>query len=122
MHHTPRQPEDGITFDLDALAAALRREELYLRDGVASQTLIRTPDLRVLLMTLAAGKALAEHHARATASVQALSGRVRVQLPGRPTEVGPGSLLVLGGGLPHDVYAVEDSVLLLTLGKVPVAH
>lgn len=121
MHHAPSRPRDGLTFALEALAEELRSEELYRRDGVASRTLIRTPDLRILLVTLAAGKALAEHQARATASLQTLSGQVRVQLPDRPAELTAGGLLVLGGGLPHDVSAVTASVLLLTLGGVPVA-
>jgi hypothetical protein len=50
--NTPALPEHGLTFDLANVARELRAEEPYLREGQTARTLIRTPDLRIVLVAL----------------------------------------------------------------------
>jgi quercetin dioxygenase-like cupin family protein len=119
MKHTPAATDQGVSFDLETVARELRAEEPYQREGHTARTLIRTPDLRVVVIALRAGKTMSEHHANVTASVQTLSGHIRLQLPDRGVDVPEGQLLVLGAGLSHDVYAEADSTFLLTLGWPP---
>jgi quercetin dioxygenase-like cupin family protein len=57
-----------------------------------------------------------EHRVAETASVHALAGHVRLNLPDRVADLPSGRLLVLEGGLQHSVEALEESTLLLTLG------
>jgi quercetin dioxygenase-like cupin family protein len=57
-----------------------------------------------------------EHRLAETASIHAVTGRVRLRLPDRVADLSTGRLLVLEPGLPHDVEALEESTLLLTLG------
>lgn len=114
--NAPLAPDHGVTFDLARVAEELRTEEAYLREGQTARTLIRTPDLRIIVVALQAGKTISEHHASVTASVQTLSGHVRLRLPDRRLDAPQGRLLVLGAGLAHDVYAEVDSTFLLTLG------
>lgn len=113
---TPESPEHGVTFDLAAIAAELTQEAAYQRDGQTARTLVRTPDLRIVLVALRAGKRMSEHRAHVTASVQTLSGHVRLQLADRSADLPAGQLIVLGAGLPHDVCAEADSAFVLTLG------
>lgn len=114
--NTPAPPDHGVTFDLATAAHELRAEEPYLREGQTARTLIRTPDLRIVVVALKAGETISEHRANVTASVQTLSGHIRLQLPDRGVDVPEGQLLVLGAGLAHSVYAETDSTFLLTLG------
>lgn len=114
--NAPLAPVQGLSFDLDAIARELRVDELYTQEGQGARTLIRTPDLRLVLVALKAGKTISEHHANVTVSVQNLSGLIHLQLPERTVELAEGQLLVMGAGLSHDVYAKSDSVFLLTLG------
>lgn len=114
--NNPAPPDHGVTFDLAAVARELRAEEPYLREGQTARTLIRTPDLRIVVVALKTGKTISEHHASVTASVQTLSGHIRLQLPERTVDVPEGQLLVMGAGLAHDVHAETDSTFLLTLG------
>ena len=116
MKNKPAPPDHGVNFDLDVVARELRAEEAYLREGQTARTLIRTLDLRIVVVALKSGKTISEHHASVTASVQTLSGHIRLQLPERSMDVPEGQLLVMGAGVPHDVYAVLDSTFLLTLG------
>lgn len=112
----PQAPDQGVTYDLDVIASELRQQPSYVREGQAARTLTRTPDLRIVLVVLGAGRSISEHQAGVTASVQTLTGHVRLQLPDRSVDVPAGRLLVLGSGLPHDVQGVRDSTFLLTLG------
>jgi quercetin dioxygenase-like cupin family protein len=116
MKNPPAPTDQGVTFDLETVAAELRAEEAYRQEGHTARTLIRTVDLRIVAIALAAGKTMSEHHANVTASVQTLSGHIRLQLPDREVDVVEGRLLVLGAGISHDVYAETDSTFLLTLG------
>lgn len=112
----PATPEHGVNLDLVALIEELRDEASYAREGRGARTLVRTPDLRVVLVVLAAGKVINEHEAHVTATVQTLEGRIGLHLEDRDVDVARGRLLVLGAGLAHDVRAHEDSAFLLTLG------
>lgn len=112
----PENPDHGVTFALAAVANELRAEESYIRDGHTARTLIRAPDLRITVVAIERGKVISEHHASVTASVQTLSGHIRLQLPERSVDVREGELLVMAAGLRHDVFAETDSTFLLTLG------
>lgn len=116
MNHPPQPIEPSAAFELAAVARELRAEAAYASEGQTGRTLVRTPDLRVVLVALRAGKTISEHHANVTASVQTLSGHLHLRLPDRGVDVPEGHLLVLGPGVPHDVSAQADSLFLLTLG------
>lgn len=113
------RPEPAMkrpSFDVPTLAAELRGEAAYLRDGHTARTLVREADLRVVLLVMKAGARIAEHRTDETACVLTFTGHIRLALPERVAELPPGRLLVLESGLRHDVEAVADSALLLTLG------
>lgn len=116
MKTPPTSTDHGALFDLEAVFRELRAEEQYLREGQASRTLILASDLRIVAIALATGKSISEHRAKVTASVQTLSGHIRLQLPERTVDVPAGQILVMGAGLAHDVYAETDSAFVLTLG------
>lgn len=111
----------AVALDLETIAKELRTEQAYVREGHAARTLIRLSDLRIVVIALKAGKTMSEHHADVTASVQTLSGHIRLQLPDRRADLPVGHLLVLGPGVSHDVSAESDSTFLLTLGW-PATH
>ncbi|NMR21588.1 cupin [Cellulomonas fimi] len=80
-----------------------RSAELVLHDG----------ELRQSVIALTAGTELAEHNAPPAASLQVLTGRVRVTDGAGGAEVADGSLYLLTHER-HAVVALEDSVFLLT--------
>jgi quercetin dioxygenase-like cupin family protein len=119
----PASPELGAVFDLAAIEHELRREEPYAREGHTGRTLVREPDLRVVLIAIRAGERMAEHAANATMSIYTLAGLVRVRLPrldpqheDRMVELPSGQLLALERGLTYDIEAVTNGAFLLTLG------
>jgi quercetin dioxygenase-like cupin family protein len=102
--------------DVAGVDAEMRTSDAYAREGHTARTLVREPDLRIVLVVMRAGARIAEHRAKDTASIHALRGHVRLRLPDKVADVPSGRLLVLERGIPHDVEAVVDSAFLLTLG------
>lgn len=111
----PRALEQGASFDLAAMSDELRRESEY-ESGHTARTLVRTPDLRVVLIAMQANARIAEHQVEQTASIQVLRGTLRLALPDRTVELRTGELFVMEAGLSHDVDATEESAFVLTLG------
>jgi quercetin dioxygenase-like cupin family protein len=83
--------------------------------GRRSETLIKTPTLRVVLVTMRAGTELHEHSAPGPITVQPIDGRFAMQVEGEEHAMGPGSLIALDGGIRHAVRALEDGAFLLTI-------
>lgn len=115
----PITPERGACFDLAAIARDMRESDAYRHTGHTARTIVREPDLRIVLVVMRGGSVIKEHKADDTTSVQALMGRMRLRLPERVAALSAGALLVLERGLPHTVEADEDSTFLLTLGGRP---
>ncbi len=74
--------------------------------------------LRQTLVALVAGTTLAEHENPGEATVHVLSGRVRLGTGGDSWEGRDGDLLVIPPAR-HDLQALEDAVVLLTVAKLP---
>jgi len=105
-----------LQFDLMEETRQLRHEDSWVRGtGRSSKTLVKYPDLRIVLIAMKANTRMHEHTAAARISVQSLSGHIRLHLPERVVDLPPGHLLALGQCVPHDVEASEDSAFLLTL-------
>jgi len=89
--------------------------------GRSSKTLVKHPDLRIVLIAMKANTRMHEHTAAARISVHTLSGHIRLHLPKQVVELPSGHLLALDECVPHDVEAAEDSAFLLTLSWPPEA-
>lgn len=108
-------PSHGV-FALAPLVAELRARRPYERDGHTARTLVREPDLRIVLVAMRAGARILEHRADETACVHAVEGRIRLHVAEDLIDLPAGGLLLIGRGIRHDVEATIDSAFLLTLG------
>ena len=94
----------------------LHKEEAWLQGtGPSSKTLVKHPDLRIVLLAMRKQMSMHEHRTAARISMQTLAGHIRLRLPDRMVELPTGQMLVLDQCVPHDVEAQEDSAFLLTL-------
>lgn len=85
------------------------------KSGRRAETLIKTDDLRVVLVTMQADAMLQEHLSPGTITIQALTGRFAVGVGDDEMLVDAGSLLTLAAGVSHSVRATEPGAFLLTI-------
>lgn len=98
--------------DLSELARIHLEAALADEHGRSAELILRDGPMRQSIIALRSGVELNEHNSPDAASLQVLSGRVRVT--GQDvTEIGTGRLDILTHRR-HGVLALEDSVFLLT--------
>jgi quercetin dioxygenase-like cupin family protein len=103
---------------------ALARQQLDLArtasSGRSSSTVYGGHEhrLRQTVVALTAGQALSEHANPGEATVHVLSGRVRLGAGDTSWEGSAGDLIVVPDA-PHDLHALEDAAVLLTVAKLP---
>ena len=101
---------------------ALAREHLEAARAVSSGRSAHTVygghehSLRQTLIALTAGSELDEHESPGEATVHVLAGRVRLKAGANAWEGRDGDLLVVPDSA-HDLEAIEDSAVLLTVAK-----
>jgi quercetin dioxygenase-like cupin family protein len=84
-------------------------------EATVSRTAFRAPGVRVVLFGFDQGQELTEHTAAMPVLLQVLSGRLSITADGRTEELVPGGLMHLAARVPHAVYALEPSTLMLTM-------
>ena len=95
----------------------LKQEPTWRERGRNAITVSKEPGLRVVLMVLGQGAKISEHQSAGPLTLHVLSGSVIFRSGGRAPTVAAGELLVLEAAIDHEVSAVEESVILLTLAE-----
>ena len=106
-----------LRFDLRSEKEQLRKQASYQKGDPTGKTLVKEPDLRIVLMTLRAGARFEEHQASGPVSIHAMEGRLRLRLPATAVELTAGEIVALEPHIRHEVEAVDDAVFLLTIGR-----
>ncbi len=117
MKSQPEAARAGTVVDLAGVARELHADAESSSVGHAARTVLREPDLRVVVIAMRAGATIAEHHAGDTATVQVLHGHLRVRLGDRVVELGAVHLLPIERGVAHDLVAVSASAFVLVLAR-----
>jgi quercetin dioxygenase-like cupin family protein len=112
--HTPPMADPFMEFDLPAEILRLHAEATW-NTGQNARTLIKYGDFRVVLIALAAEARMKEHKTDGRVSIHVLSGHVHLRASERTFNLRAGGLLALDHGVSHDVHALEESALLLTI-------
>ncbi|OGS42696.1 MAG: cupin [Elusimicrobia bacterium RIFOXYD12_FULL_66_9] len=104
------QPDDlhGKSLDTAALVS-------YEAGAVVSRTLIKRPGGTVTLFSFDKGSELSEHTAPFDALVTVLEGEAEVTVAGRAHRVEAGRSIIMPGGKPHALKAVERFKMMLVM-------
>jgi quercetin dioxygenase-like cupin family protein len=83
--------------------------------GHIARTLLKRPDLRMVLIIMDKNSVLKEHHVDGTISVHVLKGRIRLTAQGEVHELQTSEIVTLSAAIKHDVEALDDSAFLITI-------
>ena len=98
---------------------ALRSESHDGKDGHRQITIFRKGSLRLVLFAFEAGGRLAAHRAPGFVVIHVLRGTVRVRTASEAHQLTASRMLVLDPDVLHDVEAVEEADVLLTVSMAP---
>jgi quercetin dioxygenase-like cupin family protein len=83
--------------------------------GIASRVLARTAAGNITLFSFDAGEELSEHTAPFDALALTLSGTLTLTIGGAEVRTAPQTIVLMPANVPHAVYAVEASRMLLIM-------
>jgi quercetin dioxygenase-like cupin family protein len=106
--------EPFMEFDLEADIHRLKAETTW-STGQNARTLVKYEDFRVVLIALQRDARMPEHQTEGRLSLHVISGHVQVRASGRTFNLRTGGLLTFDPAIRHDVSAIEESAILLTL-------
>ena len=112
--HTPPMAESFMEFDLPGEIHRLKAETTW-STGQNARTLVKYDDVRVVLMALQAKVRVPEHKTEGRIAVHVLSGHIQLRASGRTFSLRTGGLLAIDQGVPHELDAIEESAVLLTI-------
>lgn len=116
-HHRPHPQamnQTYLEFDLDREITGLMSEPGW-QTGQNAKTLVKYDDLRVVVTAMRQGARMAEHRASGRVTIHTVRGHVHVHALGRTFDLRSGQVLALDRGVPHDVEALDDSAILLSI-------
>jgi len=93
----------------------LKKEPEWASGDRNSVTLVKTPNLSIVLVALRKGAAMCGHEVEGPITLFVVSGAVRFGIGKEEQIVKSNGLLSLDKKIPHDVEALEDSAFLLTI-------
>lgn len=116
LNRLPQLAKPRLRFNMSEQIRQLHQQESWRRGtGRSSKTLVKYPDLRLVLVAMKSNTIMREHRAEGRISIHTLVGHVRVKLENEVVELSAGELLALDCGIPHDVEATRESAFLLTI-------
>ena len=87
----------------------------YQDDAVVSKTLLDKKTGTITLFAFDKGQALSEHTAPFDAFVSVLDGSVEITISGKPSQLGPGEMIIMPANEPHALKALSRFKMLLVM-------
>jgi quercetin dioxygenase-like cupin family protein len=112
--HPPPMAAPFLEFDLARELEQLHREPEW-RNGQNAKTLAKYGDFRIVLMALKPHVTIPGHQTEGRLSIQTVRGHVLMRAQGRTFGLPVGRLVALDRGIAHEIEAVDESALLLTI-------
>ncbi|MDX9924029.1 MAG: hypothetical protein RBS48_04640 [Ignavibacteriaceae bacterium] len=104
-----------LTFSIDNEIARLKKENAWINGDRNAVTLQKNSRLRVVLMSLHKGATLREHKVEGPITLFIVSGKINFISEKEKVQVETNGLIVLEKAIPHDVEALEDTTIILTI-------
>ena len=93
----------------------------FNRDRITTSVILETSFSKEIRILLAKGQKMNEHKTPFPIVVQVLEGKIDFGVQGEIFSLEKGAIISLDGNIPHDLTALEDSVIRLSLSKLDTA-
>ncbi|HZR84051.1 MAG TPA: hypothetical protein VFD92_23340 [Candidatus Binatia bacterium] len=104
-----------MVFDLPAVIRQLQSERTWETGSRNAMTLLKSPELRVVLVAMHTGAEVPWQPAEASMTIQVVQGRLVVSAESRSETLSAGQLVALHAGVSHRLEAKEPCAFVLTL-------
>lgn len=104
-----------IIFTINDEIEMLKREPEWLSGDRNAVTVVKTPNLSVVVTVIRKGAKLCGHEVGGPITLQVLSGAVALGLAVERKTLRAGTVIALDKAIPHEIEALEYSELMLTI-------
>lgn len=104
-----------LEFDLDTELKNIKYEANWTAGNQSAKTLVKSDNMRVVLIAMHQGHEMKKHKANGPVSLQVLEGNVECTIWESSVTIKAGQFIALHKKVPHKLVAKEQSILLLTM-------
>ena len=116
LHRLPHLGDSLLQVLIPAEVRNLWQQDTWdMQSGRSARTLVKYPDLRIVLVSMKAGARIKRHKANARFAILTLAGHLRLHLTDASMEVPRGELLAVDRSVAHDIEAIRQSTFLLII-------
>lgn len=92
-------------------------EALQFGDKISTKVILESPFSKEIRILLKEGQVMKEHKTKFPIVVQVLGGEIDFGAEGEVHNFKSGGIVALEGNIPHDLTAIKESVIRLSLSK-----
>jgi quercetin dioxygenase-like cupin family protein len=104
-----------VPINIPEFLRQMKEEPAWQNSDRNAMTVFKSDEMRIVLIALHKAAVIKEHSANGTISVQVLDGEINFDTDEKTYHLNKGEIITLHRKLPHEVAAVKESVLLLTV-------
>jgi len=101
----------------DYQSTSFYEDIIYGGSKPAIKLLLETPTSKEVRICIAAGQVMAEHKSPFSILIHILKGEITLGIQGQQQQMKAGQLISLGPHVPHDLTAIADTIVRLTIHK-----
>lgn len=117
--HDVNRKLDGpmLVFDLPLLTEKIKQEDIWYTSDRNAITLFKSENLSLVLIALRVGAEIDFRRSENIICLQLLGGKIELQARNETILLEQGHLLTLHENMPHNLLAIRETVLLLTVAN-----
>ena len=107
----------SVLFDLPALVEKLKLEQSWVKDGLKSMILLKTPDEQIILTAMHDRTEISSFQSNESITFQIIEGKLTFHSHNESITLDKGQLLTLHENIKYSLTTKEETILLLTIAS-----
>lgn len=102
--------------------STFKKDNTFNRERITTSIILESPFSKEIRIMMAKGLEMKKHQTAYPIVVHVLSGKINFGVEDESYELARDGILCLEGNIPHNLFALEDSIIRLTLSKLDKAE